>query len=204
MLMMLLAPAANQWKHWSLPGTWWAPFSHNHLKSPSVFLQAKAACAFRDKPKEMLPLARMMSKFLPNQNNNSLKMPSSRLESWTGANLDMPKSVIFCVMKQCPSCWSKPHECSTISHLVIFMAAKLHKHRGWDSAHSKSPRVILNCNMWHVSQLFHLLLITFYSELFTQQYFWKQLWPGTVINFNMLPRHAFRRLSTKIIHDPCL
>lgn len=43
MLMMLIVPADNKWKHWSLPGTWQVPFSHNHLKPPSVFQKAKGA-----------------------------------------------------------------------------------------------------------------------------------------------------------------
>ena len=42
-LMMLNVPAGNKCKHWNLPGTWWEPFSHNHLKSPSVIQKAIAA-----------------------------------------------------------------------------------------------------------------------------------------------------------------
>lgn len=45
MLMVLNVPAGNKWKHWSLPGIWWVPFSYNNLKPPSVIRKARDALA---------------------------------------------------------------------------------------------------------------------------------------------------------------
>ena len=96
------------------------------------------------KPKEMLLMARMRLMFLTKQ-NNCLKMPRITTERWTGANLEMPRSMAFHLMKWCPPHWSKPHDNrnSIISPLVLFMVTKFHDYRGWDSALDKSPRALL-------------------------------------------------------------
>lgn len=140
---------------------------HSHLKPPSVFQKANAAL---DPPWKTQGDAAQgkngANVSIEPQQPQLLEMPNITTESWTGANLERPKSTVFCVMKWQPSHWSKP--VSTAPFLVqsfLWQQSFINTEAEIQPKASHQER-FYGWNLGQANKLFPLSLGFFYTVIF--------------------------------------